>query len=176
MWSALSIFSDSPARRFGSGETVFRSGARVSRVFLVRRGMAALIRPLPSGEAAVLQRAVAGEIVAEASVYADEYHCDCVAVEDTELAAVPREAFRALLRSDADLNEAWAAHLARGVQRARMRAEIRSLKTVAERLDAWLGEYGDLPPKGQWQTLAFELSVSREALYRELARRRTLSC
>ena len=77
------------------------------------------------------------------------------------------------LRSDSELTEAWAAHLARSVQRARMRAEIRSLKTVAERLDAWTAEHGDIPEKGQWHVLAAELSVSREALYRELARRRT---
>lgn len=54
-----------------------------------------------------------------------------------------------------------------------MRAEIRSLKTVAERLDAWTAEHGDIPENGQWHVLAAELSVSREALYRELARRRT---
>ena len=54
-----------------------------------------------------------------------------------------------------------------------MRTEIRSMETVAERLEAWIDEYGDIPEKGNWQTLACELSVSREALYRELARRRS---
>lgn len=49
---------------------------------------------------------------------------------------------------------------------------IRTLRIVAERLDAWFGEGHALPSKGEWQTLAFELGVSREALYRELARRR----
>ena len=62
--------------------------------------------------------------------------------------------------------------LAHAVQEARMKSEIRTLRTVAERLDAWLSaKDGGLPPKGQWQELASELGVSREALYRELARR-----
>jgi hypothetical protein len=43
---------------------------------------------------------------------------------------------------------------------------------VAERLDAWLGAEGGLPDRGRWQELAEELGVTREALYRELARRR----
>jgi CRP-like cAMP-binding protein len=65
------------------------------------------------------------------------------------------------------------AHLANAVQEARLRAEIRSLRTTAERLDAWLGEGRALPVKGQWQDLAGELGVTREALYRELAKRRS---
>ena len=63
--------------------------------------------------------------------------------------------------------------LARSVQAARVRAEIRSLPRVAERLDAWLAEGNALPGKGQRQELAAELGVTREALYRELSRRRT---
>jgi CRP-like cAMP-binding protein len=55
-----------------------------------------------------------------------------------------------------------------------MRAEIRTLRTVAERLDAWLGEGNVLPDKGRHQDVAAELGVSREAFYRELARRRAL--
>ena len=51
-------------------------------------------------------------------------------------------------------------------------AEIRSLRSVSDRLDAWIAEYGPMPNKGLWQGVANELSVSREALYRELARRR----
>lgn len=70
------------------------------------------------------------------------------------------------------LADAWSAHLARSVQVARMRAEIRNLRTVAERVDAWQGEGRALPEKGRWQDLAAELGVTREALYRELARRR----
>lgn len=49
-----------------------------------------------------------------------------------------------------------------------MRAEIRSLAKVAERLDAWLSEGRTLPDKGRWQDVAAELGVTSEALYREL--------
>ena len=78
----------------------------------------------------------------------------------------------AALAADRDLAEAWCATLARGVQAARVKAEIRSLPRVADRLDAWLLEGNTLPQKGRWQDVAAELGVTREALYRELARRR----
>lgn len=167
-----SIFDGASERRVEEGAAVFHAGAQISHVYLVRRGCSVLVRPLPSGDPAYLQRAEANDVVAEASVYATSYHCDCIALQPTVLAVLPREDFRKALRADMDLSDAWAAHLARTVQRTRVRAEIRSLRTVAERLDAWFAEYGPLPDKGQWQSVARELSVSREALYRELARRR----
>ena len=48
-----------------------------------------------------------------------------------------------------------------------MTAAIRTLRTVGERLDAWLAEDRPLPPKGEWQALAQSLGVTREALYRD---------
>lgn len=173
MWQNLSIFDRDTIQRFDPGDTVFCAGSAVKQVFLVCSGRTALVRPLLSGEPAVLQRASSGCIIAEASVYAQHYHCDCVALEETELVHMPRKSFLDVLRSDSHLAETWASYLAHGIQQARMLAEIRSLRTVAERLDAWIAEYGELPEKGQWQGLAYELSVSREALYRELARRRS---
>ncbi len=173
MWQWHSLFNSELVQRFDTDETIFRSRSDVKWVFLVRTGCTALVRPLPSGEQAILQRASSGHIIAEASVYVQQYHCDCLALEPTELAYLPRQSFLDKLRSDLQVAEAWASHLAHGVQQARMRAEIRSLNTVAERLDAWLFEYGEMPEKGKWQGLADELSVSREALYRELARRRS---
>ena len=172
MLSVISLFDQGRAYHVEADGAVFRAGAPVRSVFLVREGRAALVRSLPSGDQAILQNAGGGDILAEASVYADQYHCDCIALATTRISALPVAAFKQALREDPTRAESWAAHLARTVQRARMRTEIRSLKTVAARLDTWLAENGALPAKGNWQMLADELSVSREALYRELAKRR----
>ncbi len=169
----ISFFLQASDRHFDARETVFRTGDPVAHIFYVRQGSAALVRTLPSGGQAYLQRATDNEVLAEASAYADAYHCDCLALKRSTIAAMPRAQFRDALRSNVDLAEEWAAHLARTVQITRMRAEIRSLRAVADRLDAWLAEYGPLPEKGEWQSVAHELSVSPEALYRELARRRS---
>jgi len=174
MWQDFSIFQNKTALRFDRGDVIFRSDSKVAKIFLVSTGQAALIRTLMSGQQAILQRASTGQIIAEASLYVQRYHCDCVAMEPTELVSIPRQEFLDALRSDPQLSEAWASYLAHGVQQARLRAEIRSMKTVSERLDAWIAEYHEIPVKGKWQDLADELSVSREALYRELAKRRVL--
>ena len=45
-------------------------------------------------------------------------------------------------------------------------------RVLADRLDAWLAEGHAFPERGRQQELAAELGVTREALYREMARRR----
>ncbi len=112
--------------------------------------------------------------MAEASVYAQAYHCDAVVALPTTVFELPRDAFRAYLRADEAFANLWAAHLASAVQSARYRSEILSRKTVAERLDGWLAwQENELPAKGPWNSLAAQIAVSPETLYRELAKRRS---
>ena len=85
---------------------------------------------------------------------------------------VAKVRFMTALADDPALAASWSAMLARSVQAARFRCEIRSLPKVADRLDAWLGEGNRLPEKGRWLDVAAEIGLSREALYRELSRRR----
>jgi len=170
----LNLFCGSDAKEIyiQKGTCLFHAESNIRSLFRVVRGQLFLVRQTSAGTSVILQRARVGDILAEASVYASTYHCDARAVEESVVISLPLETFKARLNDDADVANAWVAHLAREIQSARMKAEIRTLRTVSERLDAWLAEYGSLPDKGMWQNVAGELGVSREALYRELARRR----
>ena len=165
------LFADAMERDFAAGETLFRAGDKVVSMMLLRDGRADLVRHTGHGLRLILHRAEAGQILAEASAWSKVYHCDAVASAACVAAVLPRQFFRARLKADPDLAERWMQTLARSVQAARVRAEIRSLPKVADRLDAWLCDGHALPDKGRWQDVASELGVSREALYRELARR-----
>lgn len=173
MQAAITALFDG-ARRIDlvAGDTLFHAGQTVSLVFLVSSGRVHLRRHTEQGQMLVLQNAGPGTVLAEASVYSARYHCDAVASGNAAVASLDRHDFLGALKNDNRLAEAWAATLARSVQAARVRAEIRSLPRVTDRLDAWLSEGNILPAKGGWQDLAAELGVTREALYRELARRR----
>jgi CRP-like cAMP-binding protein len=167
------LFSNARGADLAPGETLFRSGAEVADVFLVRSGRVHLQRHATHGACMVLQNAGPGAAIAEASAYSDRYHCDAVATEQTVVAALPKARFLTALANDPALAASWSAMLARSVQAARFRSEIRSLPKVADRFDAWLGEGNHLPERGRWQEVADEIGVSREALYRELSRRRS---
>ncbi|MEL6234053.1 MAG: Crp/Fnr family transcriptional regulator [Pseudomonadota bacterium] len=157
---------------FDVQETVFRTGDDVRSLYLVIAGEIDLVRHTARGTPLLLARAHPGSVLAEASAYASHYHCDGVANSRSRLKSIPVSVFRDGLNGSPATAQAWARHLSHALQKARMQSEIRSLNTVAERLDAWLADANVLPPKGQIQEVARILGVSREALYRELARRR----
>lgn len=160
-------------RHVAAGARVFHAGDAVRSMFIVAEGAARLVRRRPDGDALVLQIARAGEPFAEASLTAARYHCDGEAQGPTRLRQAPVDAVKTLFARDATAATAWIAHLGAQVQAARWRVELLGLRTVAGRLDAWLDWRGaDLPPRGAWRSLAEELGVTPEALYRELARHR----
>jgi CRP-like cAMP-binding protein len=167
------LFAGARPRRFAAGERLFASGDRVTFLHRVMAGEARLLRHRPDGGRLVLQRAGPGAVLAEASLFAERYHCDGEAVVASSTLALPVIEARVRLAARPELALAWAGRLAREIQAARQRAEILALPRLADRLDAWLA-LGDgvLPPRGRRRELAAELGVTPEALYRELARRR----
>lgn len=160
-------------RQISAGALVFERDDPVTHYYAVKSGEVHLLRRQADGTGVILQRATQRAILAEASFSTDAYHCSAVAVEDSTLIVFNRQKVRDMLATDQSASQAFAAHLAREVQNARRRAEIISLRRVADRVDAWLVWNNDvLPPKGSWHRMANEIAISPEALYRELARRR----
>ncbi|MEM8812475.1 MAG: Crp/Fnr family transcriptional regulator [Pseudomonadota bacterium] len=166
------IFAGARETLLKKGETLFRSGDPVTRMYGVLSGRVDLARVTQNGGDLVFQVAESDAVIAEASAYSDVYHCDAVAIEPSKVRSVLLETFFARLERQPRLQGAWSRHLAQGLQSARFLAEIRTLHTVAARLDAWLAQGREIPVKGEWQNLASSLGVSREALYRELSKRR----
>ncbi len=161
-------------RNLVQGTHLFFQGDRVKKFFIVEQGLVELARHQIDGASIVLQRASSRTVLAEASMYSDNYHCDAVVVLSASIYEIPKGAFLKRLREDDIFSDLWAAHLATEVQNARYRSEILSRKTVAERLDGWLAWRGNkLPKKGQWKVIAAQIGISPEALYRELAKRRS---
>lgn len=159
-------------RSFGAGEYLFHLGEPVAALFVVLEGEIHLVRHQEHGGAIVLQQAGPGDVLAEASLFSDCYHCDAIARTSATVRSSPKRELLSRLRTEPEFAEAWAAHLAREIQSTRFRSEILSLTKVALRLDAWLAWHGKLPPKGEWVQLAHQIGVSPEALYREIAKRR----
>ena len=175
----LDLFADMPSRKcmLGAGDYLFRQDDRIVHMHLVTEGEVHLVRHLPHGGRIVLQRAGPGALLAEASLYSTSYHCDAVAAQAACTLACDKRAMAQLLDSKPGYATAFARHLALQVQAARQRAEIVSLRTVREKLDAWLAvNNGTLPEKGQWKLVAHEIACSPEALYREMSARRDGAC
>lgn len=165
------IFEDAPVRDFAKGDALFRQADPVRSIFLVRSGAVAPERPLTDGGLLTLHIARPETALAEASLFAETYHCDAVARTDASVAVLPRTEFARTIRQDPDAAMSMIETHAKAVQAQRARIEILRLRRVADRLDVWLDLHGE-PQKGEWITVADQIGVSPPALYRELARRR----
>jgi len=159
--------------QFAEGQYLFHRDDPVRNMHFIQSGHVFLLRRKSNGSAVILQRASAGSVLAEASLFMASYHCDAIVQSAATVAVVGRDVVQQRFLQDPAFAKTWADHLAREIRRTRRRAEILSLRTVAERLDAWLDDGVDLPAKGQWRDIAEEIGTTPEALYRELSRRRT---
>ncbi|WP_185962309.1 Crp/Fnr family transcriptional regulator [Palleronia caenipelagi] len=167
----IHLFDGAPTREFPKGTALFRAADPVRSMYLLRSGMIALERPMADGTSLTLHLASAGSAVAEASLFADRYHCDAVARVDSEVAVLPKPVFlRDLERQPRAALSLIETH-AREVQAQRARVEVLRMRRVADRLDAWITLHGE-PAQGDWSTVAHQIGVSPAALYRERAKRR----
>lgn len=160
-------------QHFDTGQHLFHRGDPVTHMHIVLAGSIHLVRYQSDGSGLILQRAGPGSILAEASLYSGIYHCDAVAFGAADTRVYAKVSLKKLLTRSSEFSDIWAHHLAQQLQSTRLRAEILSLRTVAERLDAWMAwNAGSFPQKGEWKLVADQIGVSPEALYREIAKRR----
>lgn len=154
------------------GECLFRTGQRPAAMHHVHEGEVALQRTGEDGGTVVLQRVRHG-FVAEASLEAARYHCDAVVLAPAGLTRVPLAPLRQALQTDAAFAQRWIAMLNAELRRLRRQCERLALPTVEARLLHLLRTEGDaqgLRIDGGLKSLAGELGITHEALYRCVAR------
>ena len=170
----LTSFEGASVRTLEAGESLFRRNDKVEMAFLVREGQVLLRRALKDGGLLTLHTANAGDLVAEASLFADQYHCDAVTDRATKVSAIPK----AQLLKDFENGSSGKQLSVRALERTtkelqalRTRIEIMRLRKVTDRLDAYL-ELNGPPKEGRWVHVSDWIGVTPPALYRELAKRR----
>jgi CRP-like cAMP-binding protein len=159
-------------RTVARGHHLFLSGQRPAAMHYLEEGEIVLQRVSEAGDPLVLRRLRCG-FIAEASLQASSYHCDAIATAPSCVASVPVDALAQALRTDPAFAMRWIGMLSGEVRRLRTQCERLSLKGVTERLMHLVdteGDEGRLAVPAGLKSLASELGVTHEALYRTLAR------
>ena len=156
---------------FKRNERVFLAGDSPRWMFYVVAGEVTLERNGHHGEPVVLQRTRHG-FVSEASLKVPRYHCDAIAITDTAVIKVPVKAITQALDQDPAFANRWISMLNGEVRRLRLHLERLSMKSIRERIIHLIETEGhggvyDIP--SGLKTLAGELGVTHEALYRSIA-------
>ncbi len=155
------------------GDVLFRQGDPATAIYRVASGRLRLERRTADGRHVILHNARPGELFAEASLFADTYHCDAVAIQASRVEVYRRTQVLRLFRQDPGAAENLLATLARQLQAVRARLELRNVRSARERVMLWLETRADRDRvvilDGPLQDIAAELGLTREALYRTIA-------
>jgi len=152
-------------------ERLFLTGKIPQWMFYVIAGEVTLERTGLQGEPVVLQRTRLG-FVSEASLKVAKYHCDALAIMDSNVIKVPAKELAAALDRDADFASRWISMLNAEVKRLRLHCERLSMKSLKDRVLHLInteGVNGEYQVNTGLKSLAGELGVTHEALYRTLA-------
>jgi CRP/FNR family transcriptional regulator, dissimilatory nitrate respiration regulator len=168
--------TDLPRRResFADGEAIFVAGRRASRLYFIESGCVRLLRALPNGAQAVMHSAVAGDWVAESSLYSDRYHCDAVADGASTLSSVSKAALLKLFEAEPQRCLEFSRVLAHRLRHLRAMHEIVRMRKAEDRVLHWLHLHASGEPpvvhlRQSWSRIAEDLALTREALYRTLS-------
>lgn len=132
-----------------------------------------LLRVTPDGVEVPMHTVRPGELFAEASLFSARYHCDAVALADSEVLLYPKGELTRALRNDPGGLWEFTAELARRLQALRARLEIVQIRSAPERVLQYLrlrcSADGVARLDGTLKHLAQEIGLTHEALYRALS-------
>ena len=150
---------------------LFKTGKKPEWMFFVLSGEVTLERLSQHGDSVVLQRTRHG-FVSEASLQSPKYHCDAVVVADSEIIQIPIQTLTDALSTDPAFAGRWINMLNQEVKRLRLQCERLSMKSVKDKVLHLInteGQNGKYQVNTGLKSLAGELGVTHEALYRTLA-------
>ena len=157
-------------RVLNKGEVLFQQGNKPEILFFIVSGEAVLSRVSSNGETTILQRCKAG-FLSEASLLSEKYHCDAYATQSGLAITIPIHAIRnALMESDFAIK--WVQLLSREIMRLRTQSERLGLKDIKSKLLHLIeteGTKGTLTLQSDFKSLASEIGVTHEALYRTIS-------
>ena len=122
-----SLFDGGHTTCLEKGEVLFRNAEPIRFMFLVEDGCVELMRHTRSGTRLALSRVRSGNVLAEASAYAEVYHCDGVSLDRSSVKRVSTNEFQQKLTADASLQYIWAKTLAHELQAVKIAPDLSDL-------------------------------------------------
>jgi CRP-like cAMP-binding protein len=173
-WLTRTVRTAGIERALKAGQVLFRAGQRTTGLFEVTSGSIRLVRVDRTGRETVLYVAVSRQTLAEASLFASEYHCDAIAVTDSVVRLYPKDKMLREFERNSAVAQAFMAVLAQQVMNLRTRLEQRNIHSAHDRVWHYFAlnlraDGCTVKVPGTLKDLAAELGLTHEALYRTLA-------
>lgn len=175
--SLLALFDgdDLVHKRFQAGEVVFREGCSASYIYFVDEGEVRVERHLSNGQPLVFFRARGGTALSEAELFVEKHPYTAVATVESRLVMVEKERVLDRIRGSWEFSGQFFHCMAWRYIEALMARELSSIRSADERLLMWfqwqvrMGEQ-KFNLEGRMGSLGADLGLTRESVYRALAR------
>lgn len=154
------------------GDKLFKQGDAVERIYLITKGKVKLVRNTIDGTPVVLHVGLAGETIAEASLFSEQYHCSAQADVTSTIESVNKQALLDYYHNNSAEMIKLLAVFSRQVRDLRAVNEIKNIRSAEERILAYIRCNVDknkvmslnLPLK----ELAYNIGLAHETFYRGL--------
>jgi len=157
------------AHHFEKGAYLFHQGKKPQYMFFIVVGEVTLNRTSNHGESTTLQRCKGG-FLSEASLLTDAYHCDAIVTNSGQAITLPIKSLRDAL-TDSKFSMKWVQLLSKEIMRLRTQSERLGLKDIRSKLIHLIeteGKQGVLTLQSDFKSIASEIGVTHEALYRAI--------
>lgn len=160
-------------RQLTAGTVLFRQGDKTFGIFRLISGRITLNRVTQAGREVVMHTVRPGDLFAEASIFSTNYHCDALAMRDSEVLVYSTADLTRQLKENAEELWTFTAELAHRVQGLRTSLAVRHIRSAPERVLQSLrlrcDKAGVWKVDGTLKQFAEEVGLTHEALYRALA-------
>lgn len=153
-------------------EYLFHQGDEVKYLYLINDGRIRMLRLTLDGKESVMYEGSSGDTFAEASLFAEHYHCDAIAVQKSTIDVFKKSTLQDNLKNNPQLSTTYMSLFARQVQQLRTHLELRNIKSAHERIYQYFvlntDSTGKVVLTSSLKDLAHQLGLAHETFYRAL--------
>jgi CRP/FNR family transcriptional regulator len=156
------------------GDILFFQNDEVLNMYFIKTGRLKLQRETVEGFTVIQHVAFSGEIIAEASLFSESYHCSAIADMSTEVSYLRKIDLLNDLEKNSIATKQLLVLYANQIMNLRAINEIKNIRSAKERTLAYLknemNENGEVEFSISLKDVAYRIGLSHEAFYRTLSR------
>jgi CRP/FNR family transcriptional regulator, anaerobic regulatory protein len=150
--------------RLRKGETLYRAGGPFAALYAIRFGSLKTVLLAEDGRDQVAGYHMPGEIVGLDGIGNDAHECEAIALEDSEVCALPFERVEQVARDNAVFQHSLHRHLSREIGRQRTLMLLLGTMSAEQRLAAFLLDLSQRYQARGYSSSEFILRMTREEI------------
>jgi len=154
------------------GACLFQQGDPVENFHYIKSGRVKLVRNTIEGGQALIYVALAGETLAEASLFFERYHCSAVADSNSSILSYKKSTLLTHLEQNPATMKDFLKLFAGQIRDLRSINEIKNIHSAKERILAFINhtmnERRELHLDMSLKDVAYQIGLAHETFYREL--------